>query len=336
MISLFGPHEEHILAEATRTISLQNDTDHTAQDELWVGICTISYDRSLCKAFANPPPSAQVDADLIYVVPDMTHDDAYKYSPDVTSYPNHRFLACVPIISPKGIVIGPYTILDDKPRGSLVPDHSNFLTNMATTVMDYLITSRSRSQHLRGERMIVGLGSFLEEKGSLRTSWLDTTEELTSFNQDQDMEGQVNTQQQEKQRADDISQVMNQGNKQSSLPFRLSQFQNQRSDIFREHDNPSSLSYFNKSQDVKKRPRFSGRSKTNGLTKDKRTASQAEKKTHTTRVKDTFSRAANLARESLEVEGVSEEEIKTPKSFTPSELFWAKALVKLRWILVES
>jgi GAF domain-containing protein len=181
MISLFGRHEQYILAEATRTLSLRDDTEHNSRDELWVGNCTMSYQRSFCRAVANFPPTAQVPADQVYEISDLAQDGAYKDHPDVTGYPNVRFLACVPIISPKGVVIGAYTILDDKPHGPLRTDHLDFLTDMATTVMDYLVTSRSISQHLRGERMIAGLGSFLEGKSILRTSWPHTTEELTEL-----------------------------------------------------------------------------------------------------------------------------------------------------------
>lgn len=304
-ISLFGRHEQFVLAEATRTLSLQDDNEYTARDELWLGACTMTYARSFCKSVADFPASVKSPADLVHVVTDLAHDDAYENHPDVMGYPNIRFLACVPIVSPKGIVIGAYSILDDKPRGPLHSDHSKFLTDMASTVMDYLTANRSRSQHLRGERMIVGLGSFLEGKGSLRTSWLDQTEKSTTPGQDDDVEGHTNVQQQERQRSGDMITTMK--NSRSRPPFRLS--------------HPQSL---NSQRPVRleDQPRFSSSSKpslprvasdhlklneTDGATVSawqEKSKSKSNKETYTNQINETFSRAANLVRETLEVEGV--------------------------------
>ncbi|KAJ5100661.1 hypothetical protein N7456_006713 [Penicillium angulare] len=213
LISLFGQHEQHILAESTRTLSLQDDTDHSIRDQLWIGNCTVSYNRSLIKpSMGLRSPSAETKEQM-WVVPDLTQDEEFKNHPDVTNYPNIRFLASTPIISPKGVVIGAYTVLDDTPRGSLDPTINKFLSDMAITVMDYLVAARARSQHLRAERMIVGIGSFLEGKGSLRNSWIDATGKLDylkddNHEQDNRPEGSINRIQQDKQVSDSVSEVM--------------------------------------------------------------------------------------------------------------------------------
>ncbi|KAJ5982568.1 hypothetical protein N7451_012668 [Penicillium sp. IBT 35674x] len=221
-ISLFGRHEEHILTEATRTLSLRDDSDHENQDELWVGACTMSYERSLGIAIASITSSSTNALPYpVYMVPDMTQNEVYENHPDVTSYPNVRFLASAPIVSPKGFVIGAYTILDDKPRHSLCHDHQKFLTNMAATVMDYLVTNRSKTQHLRSERMIVGLGSFLEGKGSLRSSWVDAENDGRDIVPGDGVEGRVNARQQDKQRFEEVASVETQEDRHSNIPFRL-------------------------------------------------------------------------------------------------------------------
>jgi signal transduction histidine kinase len=296
IISLFGRHEQHVLTEATRTLSLQDGGDHNTRDNLWIGTCTMSYDRSLCKTVAN----YQNPSDLVYVVPDLTQDDAYKDHPDVTGYPHHRFVACAPIISPKGIVIGAYTILDGRPRAPLSTDHTRFLHAMAATVMDYLITARSQDQHLRGERMIVGLGSFLEGKGSLRSSWLEDSDKYTTLGQDQDAEGHVNVQQQEKQRLDDMVQHRN---SRTSLPSRLSNHQTC------EDRNPHGTGeQARASRSTAKTRNTRGQLKINsevGASNEQGpNGPRSNKETHATQVDETFARAANIVRESLEVEGV--------------------------------
>lgn len=43
---------------------------------------------------------------------------------------------------------------------------------MARTMMVYLDATRFKNQLLRAERMLVGIGSFLGDKGSLQHDWL--------------------------------------------------------------------------------------------------------------------------------------------------------------------
>ncbi|PYH67204.1 uncharacterized protein BO88DRAFT_406398 [Aspergillus vadensis CBS 113365] len=305
IISLFGRHEEYILAEATRTLSLRDETVDRARDKLWLGACTMSYDRSFCTAIANSPSFSQTPAKHVFVVPDLTHDDTFHDHPDVINCPNIRFLACAPIVSPKGIVIGAYTILDDKPRASPTSDILKFLTDMAATVMDYLVAGRCRSQHLRGERMMVGLGSFLEGKGSLRSSWLEDNEVATSHSQFDDAEGRIDAQQQHKQRSEAVAWVTTNKKGQSDMPFCLNSPvpPSQRDDKTRGRRRTSPKSQASTSQATRDQSRFR---KPYGVRAnvEQGLKSRLKQETLTSQVGATFARAANIVRESLEVEGV--------------------------------
>ncbi|KAF7714153.1 Signal transduction histidine kinase-related protein [Penicillium ucsense] len=291
IISLFGRHEQYILTEATRTLSLRDETDHDARDELWVGACTMSYDRSLCASMANTPSSVSRSPAKIpvSVIPDLSLDEMYHSHPDVSNYPSIRFLASAPIFSPRGVVIGAYTILDDKPRTLPGPGILKFLSEMAATVMDYLVTTRSRAQHIRGERMMAGLGSFLEGKGSLRTSWLEQNGQILSPGLVDDVEGQLNTRQQDKQRVEASTNALGGKKGQSSMPFRLNSHV------------PSKASKKHGPSDL---PSQSTRHRSNSP-KSARIRTHTERKTLTEQVQATFSRAANVVRESIEVEGVA-------------------------------
>ena len=296
LISLFGRHEEHILTEATRTLSLQDDTDHTAHDELWVGSCTMSYDRSFCTSFMLPQ-SAETPRDRVMIIPDLAQDEHFKSHPDVTGYPNIRFMACSPIISPKGIVIGAYTVLDDKPRESLDTNLRKFMSAMASTVMDYLQAARSKTQHIRSERMIVGLGSFLEGKGSLRHSWLDAAEDLGPPAQTHHSEGTINQEQQDKQVSDDLVRAIGRTGAVRNLPTRSDsetprrrreERQLQGSKVVRkDHTRVHSMQTLPES------------TVSNG---NKQTENQLPEENQKKQVEQAFSRAANIIRESIEVE----------------------------------
>lgn len=308
-ISLFGRYEEHILTEATRTFSLRDDSDHETQDELWVGACTMSYERSFGAAIASASITSSSTETLprqVFMVPDLTQSDVYENHPDVTSYPNVRFLASAPIVSPKGIVIGAYTILDDKARDLLGSGHQKFLTDMAATIMDYLVTNRSKNQHLRSERMIVGLGSFLEGKGSLRSSWVDTEDHGWDVVSGDGIEGLVDAQQQDKQRLEEVAPIKTPKDRHSDLPFRLDR--TCASTELRANNSQKQPNSLMRSETAIPRPmgrQFRSHNASGPSPSGQRAASkpQTNKEDALSQIEDTFSRAANIVRESLEVEG---------------------------------
>ena len=276
LISLFSRHNQHVIAEATRTLSLQNDggdeEEEEAEDGLWLGCCHLAYERSFCKYVLNHSETGEV-----IMVPDMQQDDRFSKCRDVFEFPHARFIASAPILSPRNHVIGAYTVIDDKPHPALDPKHSKFLKDMARTVMGYLGATRAKGQQLRAERMLVGIGSFLEGKGSLRHAWLKASEPAQSPLEDEDegVEGKINKSQQVKQVVDDTAQDLKE--KATSKSVLPDQSENTK---IPQNSRPSY-----KRQDPESR-----------LNKDRGTLSS--------QVSDAFSRAANIARESLEVEGI--------------------------------
>lgn len=291
-ISLFGRHEQHILTESTRTLSLQDDAEHNTRDRLWLGNCTVSYDRSLCNPLFHATGTSEAPNRQLWIVPDLTKDAELKDHPDVTSYPNVRFLASSPIFSPSGMVIGAYIVLDDKPRELLDPSDEKFLSDMATTVMDYLEAMRSKDQHLRAERMIVGIGSFLEGKGSLRNSWLDATGKLDDANDEdaEQPEGTINEMQQKKQIADNVSKAIGESDAMSgTFPIR-SREERARKRTNKAANTPDRVPL--KPLPEKSIPASMGQRKSPFLQKGLQP-----------QLEEAFSRGANIIRESIEVEG---------------------------------
>ncbi|KAJ5181576.1 hypothetical protein N7449_011723 [Penicillium cf. viridicatum] len=307
LISLFGRKEQHVLTEATRTLSLQNDGNDDARDELWVGSSTMSYDRSLCKSVVNSSPNVSNARDNVFVVPDLAKDNAFKDHPDVTTFPNIRFLASSPIISPKGVVIGAYTILDDQPHEPLDARSLQFLVDIAATVMDYLGTSHSKIQNFRSERMMVGLGSFVEGKGSLRNSWVVDTDvpQATSGGMDH-AEGHVNRQQQEKQILHNVTQGVAQNGTPSHLPFRPYNLHIPRNKALQgNREKYQSLSNSTTSKrDAKALTKLKEASQATMAIGNDQSRQQSLKDDYTAKVNETFGRAANLIRESIEIEAV--------------------------------
>jgi hypothetical protein len=205
----------YIIAEATRTISLQSDRVYDTGDELFFGTTVIPKNSGLCQMVEALPVKSKASGDENHetsiVIPDLLQDQRFETHPYVVNKPFARFFAGVPIRSPKGHHIGSYCVLSDEPRNEgLTPACLQFMTDMAITVMSYLELARTREEHRRGERMVRGLGSFHEGKSTLR-NWRpvvgapDGTDGrmYEESRLERGGEGQLNRQQQDAQQAED-------------------------------------------------------------------------------------------------------------------------------------
>lgn len=175
MLFFFDSEYAYVLAEATRSLSLQNDEIHEIEDDLWLGHCIIPRGYSICEETVCrlPEPedqsAGQDNRDMIHIINDLEKDTHFCGRPYVTDGPKARFYAGVPITTPNGINIGAYCCLDDRKRDGLDEKNINFMKDMASTIMTHLQMVRARAEHERGTRMISGLGAFIEGASGLRT-----------------------------------------------------------------------------------------------------------------------------------------------------------------------
>jgi len=168
IISFFDRNNQYILAEATQTLSLHTESDHAPGDHIDYGVTASPKRGSICEYALNLPfgDTDHAKDDSVFLVPDLTKDEKFKDKPYATER-GWRFYAGVPIISPNGYKIGAYCVVDDQPRQTLAPGEIAFLKDMATTVMIHLDMLRSQSESIKGERMVHGLGCFVEGQHSL-------------------------------------------------------------------------------------------------------------------------------------------------------------------------
>ncbi|KAF2665991.1 hypothetical protein BT63DRAFT_46279 [Microthyrium microscopicum] len=166
MISLFDRSNQYIIAEATQTLSLQNDSIHEEGDGLWLGASTIPKDGGICKLVVNPPAllmGANTDLDgAPCVIPDLREDERFKDKPFVLCEPYSRFYAGVPIRTREGTAIGSFCALGDRPREHLSAASLQFMMDVSATIMSHLEMARARANDRRGERMVRGLANFIE------------------------------------------------------------------------------------------------------------------------------------------------------------------------------
>jgi hypothetical protein len=176
IVSLFDRTYQHFVAEAIRCPPLC-DTAFDGQ----VVYCGTAIPRvnSLCEhVLTGPPELASIPGTTdgaapvnlpVSVIPDLDKDPRFCHIRDK----NRRFYAGVPIRSPTGVNIGVYCIVDNKPRlNGLTKDQVQFVRDISKTAMDYLEAKRSSEWYRRGERMVRGLGSFVEGQATL-SNWSD-------------------------------------------------------------------------------------------------------------------------------------------------------------------
>ncbi|KZL70879.1 sensor histidine kinase response regulator (hsp90-like protein) [Colletotrichum tofieldiae] len=173
LISLFDRQHQYIVAEATRSMPLSPNAKYPTQNHLWLCGTAIPRAFGICEHVlvgatqeaSNPrlqTAPANENELPVAVVPDLAADRRFCNRPYIEAAPYNRFYAGVPIRSPKGINIGVYCIFDDRPRSGLDADSVQFLRDTARTIMDYLDARRVNESYRRSERMVQGLGNFIE------------------------------------------------------------------------------------------------------------------------------------------------------------------------------
>lgn len=133
-ISFFDRSNQYIVAEATRSLSLETLDASQQGDEIKYGVCSLPWEFGLCRYTVSVPDSlTDTDKDVsAFVVNDCSKDERLNHMPFVRS--GFRFYAGVPIVSPAGHKIGSYCVVDDQPRSGITDDELSFLKDMATTV----------------------------------------------------------------------------------------------------------------------------------------------------------------------------------------------------------
>ncbi|GAM86267.1 hypothetical protein ANO11243_042790 [Dothideomycetidae sp. 11243] len=188
MITLFGQEYEYLLAESTRTLSLQSDTIHDLRDGLWMGTSSYAREHGMSdqvypewyKPLRRRKPSSREDhyytdgkTSHWFIVSDLReHSETHqKFLPRFNAY--IRFIAAVPLIARSGRVVGAYAILDAIPRFGVSERELVFMEDMAETVVNHLSAKSDAMQKQCAERLIRGLALFSQGGSSLRGWWLD-------------------------------------------------------------------------------------------------------------------------------------------------------------------
>ncbi|KAF4983940.1 hypothetical protein FZEAL_765 [Fusarium zealandicum] len=176
IISLFDCQYQHIIAEATPQVRIAASAPSPLDDSQKLWLCGTAVPRSfgVCEHLLTSSESAAAAGTIpVTVISDLAEHDVFRDKPYCHSWPRHRFYAGVPIQSCRGINIGVLSIFDDKPRSGLDEASVGFMQDLSNSILGHLELRRSGDHRRPGERMVRGLGSYVEGKATM-SGWQDS------------------------------------------------------------------------------------------------------------------------------------------------------------------
>lgn len=100
------------------------------------------------------------------VINDLSQEDRFRQLPFVKEAPHARFYAGTPLTTDNNINIGCLFVLDPQPREGLSDIEKDALVTVAAMVMDYLQVSRQAVEGRRASRLSKGLRLFVDGNSS--------------------------------------------------------------------------------------------------------------------------------------------------------------------------
>lgn len=174
---------QYILAEATRSVSLNDQKVCESGDKIYLGARVLDMVWGVCpntiQVFTAKDGHLNVATPLVlanqecYVMNDLSAIESFKNRPYVAGWPHMRFYAEVPIHSPTGFVIGTYCVVDDKPRDGLDKKGLDALNEISSAIMKHLEFIQVQHNLQRAGEMVKGLGMFVEGKSNQPQKWID-------------------------------------------------------------------------------------------------------------------------------------------------------------------
>jgi hypothetical protein len=165
-VSLLDDHHQHVLAEATATLSIRAGPTGTGSNSLWLGAATIPRGWAMCDQILDPHPTDPTG--ITVIVNDVAQTAQFAKRTYVRKVPHIAFFAAAALVSSHGAVIGCISVYDDTPRpGGLSEGAVEHLQDLAATISTYLNTYTVQDQYRRGEKLTRGLISFAEGASSL-------------------------------------------------------------------------------------------------------------------------------------------------------------------------
>ncbi|KAG6312934.1 hypothetical protein E4U22_001373 [Claviceps purpurea] len=296
LISLFDANHQYIVAEATASSRLVPSVkSEDCQEPLWLcgtsvlrshGVCEYSLLGGTAHGSADDATASAEELPLT-IADDLVTDPRFRSSPYCQAGSLCRFYAAVPIRTRRGINIGVYCVLNETPGKAWSEHNTQTLRDISRLIMDYLESKRLGELHRRNMRMTRGLGSFIEGKSTL-SGWQSGPYEA-AFLDSPAIEGALNA----KQQAEEETQT------ESSVTTSLSRSTEPCSSL----STSPSMSQQSSSPPVQSFQASSSRTGSSRCDNKQKPTANGQGVSNCDTPTSVFSKAANIIRESTEVEG---------------------------------
>jgi signal transduction histidine kinase len=186
-VTIMSRETEYVLVEATRTMSLQSDHTADAKDKSWLGTSCFARADGLNDAALDGWRKARQYRKLPadeehyyiegisphwYILSDASLNPSVRERPFVARAQSLRFFFSVPLRDTDGTVIGSLSMLDDKPRHGVSANDMLFCEDLSDTIAQHILGSTIATQRQRSERLIQALGTFNSGGKSLKDWWI--------------------------------------------------------------------------------------------------------------------------------------------------------------------
>ncbi|KAJ5576440.1 CheY-like superfamily [Penicillium sp. DV-2018c] len=188
-VSIIDGDTQHIIAETTGSVSLRDKEHHLPGDGIYLGARSLDLIWGVCphtvRLFTGRSPET-ISTDNVtanrtrYIIRDFTREDCFKDRPYVRDWPHMRFYAEVPLFSASGYVLGSYCIVDDKPWTEFGDQQVKNLQEVADAIGLHLENVRMREAHIRTEKLVKGLTTFVKDHASFNPTEVSNDGRLQS------------------------------------------------------------------------------------------------------------------------------------------------------------
>lgn len=170
--SVIDRETQYFIAESSKTLDLADTSKSEKEgDDLWLGCASVSAAGRLCEKTIELP--VLPNGYPAFVVSDLSQDSRFNQLPFVAGLPFFKYYAGVPLTTIRGINIGSLFVIDDQVRPDLTQEQKVFMTIMSRNIMAHLELGREAEERRRGQTMSRGLARFVEGYPSLSDTVTD-------------------------------------------------------------------------------------------------------------------------------------------------------------------
>ena len=176
LISLFDIDHQYIIAEATNSSRLQPSVKSSESDPLWLcgsavprshGVCELSLLGGMLTDQGTEDAVGSFPELPLTISDDVVADARFHSKPYCKPGSLCRFYAAVPIRTRRGINIGVYCVISETPGKEWNDDFTQRLRDISQNIMGHLESKRLEVLYRLNSRMNRGMGSFIEGESTL-------------------------------------------------------------------------------------------------------------------------------------------------------------------------